>query len=163
MNNDKEKLIAKRDEWQAKLDKLNERIEATPDYPKPWPQDGNTCYIVLSDGRTSFVEYCNDYANRLSQGNVKRTHKEAEALIAYRAAYTKLANMVPRDWVCDWGNDKQEKWFCFYNYIKGEWKNTAGVVLLFTQLPHFPTKESLVTAIEAMGSDMDALKYGGCM
>jgi hypothetical protein len=72
MTNNRQEQI---DRLQAELDKLKAEIEGD----KPWPQEGDECFVLLSDGGAIKVSHKNDgfHINPFNQGNIFRTEAEA--------------------------------------------------------------------------------------
>lgn len=131
--------------------------------------EGKKYTYIFDNGSSEVLRYGEKWRDTTGDGfilamaqrieELEEIIREAEPLVAYRSAYKKLANMVPSDFVIDWDDAEQEKWWPYH--YKDEWVSKFSYTHRHSQLPYFPTRESLEAAIEAMGDDMDALKFGG--
>lgn len=129
--------MATKEELQKQIDWLKGQVSAlwlntssTGSYnvcigePKKWerwkPGDMGDYYIIKSNGVTDpevwrdhgFDESC--YAI----GNIYKTEQEAEAVVQNRKVHMRLVELA-EGFKPDWGDDKQVKWFLFWNSEDG--------------------------------------------
>ncbi len=57
--------------------KLNKQIAELEDAEKPWPQEGDKCYVVFASGLIEQRGYHSEWKNELKQGRVFQTKAEA--------------------------------------------------------------------------------------
>lgn len=125
------------------------------------PKIGNAYWSYDIDGET--VEHAwNDYhyeRARLSIGNVFPTKEAAETHVKKLKVIQRL-KVLAGGFCPDWNGVHQHKWYPVYDHGSNDWKSEYSVYLIYSPLPHFPTKPLLSAAIKELGPDMDVLKEG---
>lgn len=92
-----------------------------------WPRDDYVYWFVDDVGDvfdTIFADVCNNDTWRKSIGNCFRTLKEAEHYRDYLVALNTLKKSS--DFVPDWGNNNQLKYFVYYNVRLSERLDTSS-------------------------------------
>ncbi|MBK0348210.1 hypothetical protein JDW15_06125 [Aerococcaceae bacterium zg-ZJ1578] len=110
--------------------------------------DGDSYYVIESDGRVVENRWDNDFVdkNRLSIGNVFKTKEEAEFEVEARKVYHELKKFS-RPFVKNKGN-----WVIGYDLIRNDFSLIDMLRIKSPEL-YFESKETAKKAFDAVGAD----------
>lgn len=114
---------------------------------KPWPQEGDECFVLWHDGDVIDLIYKKNFEPRLLQGDVFRTKEVAERERDRRDLLAKLwreSTFVP-----DWNKCKQKKYYQFYNHDEEKWEvDCVSWSQDIFDRPHYATREEAQAVID---------------
>ncbi|MBK0347874.1 hypothetical protein JDW15_04345 [Aerococcaceae bacterium zg-ZJ1578] len=140
----KEEIKQELIELKAKMEQLEKALEEAND---EW-SDGDTYYVIESDGRVVENRWDNDFVdkNRLSIGNVFKTKEEAEFEVEAIKVYHELKKFS-RPFIKNKGN-----WIIGYDLIRNDF-SLIDILRITSSELHFASKETAKKAFDAVGAD----------
>ena len=118
----KNELESRLKEIQQELDSCEVIPEEKPKYGQWVPAHSDKYYSISSHGDVCLHKWYSDCErwspSRLSMGNVYKTKEEAEKVVEYQKAYTKVVNRIAElneGWKPDWNDGNQIKYYIDYH------------------------------------------------
>ena len=166
MNDIEKKLEALKAEFLGKLEALKKEAEMQKkqEEPKPWkPEIGDSYFYISSNfeamnkvkGTTSFE------TDRISNGNCFKTKERAEQVAEKMRLLLRLEqlhDMLCPDYVPDWSNEDEHKFYLFYDGKESNWKYTYWSAFDFRVGEYFDTEENAEKAAEILNKEMEETK-----
>lgn len=166
MNDIEKKMEALKAEFLGKLEALRKEAEAQKkqEEPKPWKPEVEEGYFYI--GNTLEIgEYFNggDYIDDklITAGNCFRTKERAEQVkekIRLLLRLEQLHDMLCPDYVPDWSNEDEHKFYLFYDRKTGNWKYTYWSAFDFQVGEYFDTEKSAEKAAEILNKELEESK-----
>ena len=162
MNDIKKKLEALKAEFLGKLEALQREAEMQKkqEEPKPWkPERGEEYFAVEDVADVVPYTYCEDSIDEynIQLGNCFRTKERAEQVakkIRLLLRLEQLHDMLCPDYVPDWSNEDEHKFYLFYDGKAGNWKYTYWSTFDFRVGEYFDTEENAEKAAEILNKEM---------
>ena len=135
---------------------LNEEFEIIEEEPKVWQPELNKDYWCIDyDGRIM-----NDYFSVVDElkyaiGNCFKTKEEAEKVLEKIKIYMQLKRFAEEHNTepIDWNNQKQKKWYIFYNYYNEKIRFLPSNGIKDISQVYLTSEELCEQAIEEIGED----------
>lgn len=141
-------LLAKAEEMKQIIEKAKKE--------ETWPNWGNEYWYASSNGSVyaCYWEGSNEDNNRFKFGNVHRSKVEGKAYVQKRLIQVELETLAKKAWKeVNWTDEHQSKYHIYYDYIDKEFIVTANSTCHYIGQVFFPTKESVVNAIETISEE----------
>ncbi len=162
MNDIEKKLEALKAEFLGKLEELQKEAEEQKkqEEPKPWKPAYGQNYFALSGNFTACK--CTNYGDHfeefpISIGNCFPTKERAEQVaekIRLLLRLEQLHDMLCPDYVPDWENEDEHKFYLFYDGKTGNWKYTYWSAFDFRVGEYFDTEKNAEKAAEILNKEM---------
>lgn len=166
MNDIEKKLEALKAEFLGKLEALQKEAEMQKKQEelKPWkPEIGESYFFIRSDfgvmdkvKGTTFFE-----TDRISNGNCFPTKERTEQVAKKMRLLLRLEqlhDMLCPDYVPDWSNEDEHKFYLFYDGKAGNWKYTYWSAFDFRVGEYFDTEENAEKAAEILNRELKESK-----
>ena len=131
------------------------------------PQDGESCYLVLSSGISEFITYTHTrYSHHLKQGRIFKTRDEVEWFREYEQKQAPKLRVLRElilfaiefngDWEPDWNDVKQVKYSIHYDYTDKEIVSVcnnytrASAIPVFKSNPVYHLKEKFGNRLKVL-------------
>ena len=157
MNDIEKKLEALKAEFLGKLEELKKEAEMQKKQ-KEW-KSGEKYFYISQSGRVMwemFTEHQIDIA-RKNVGNFFPTKERAEQVaekIRLLLRLEQLHDMLCPDYVPDWSNEDEHKFYLFYDRKTGNWKYTYWSAFDFRVGEYFDTEKNAEKAAEILNKEM---------
>ena len=165
MNDIEKKLEALKAKFLGKLEALQKEAEMQKKQEelKPWkPEVGEKYFVAVEDG-ADVVQYCEDSIDEFNIrfGNCFRTKERAEQVARKMRLLLRLEqlhDMLCPDYVPDWSNEDEHKFYLFYDGKASNWKYTYWSAFDFRVGEYFDTEENAEKAAEILNKEMEETK-----
>jgi hypothetical protein len=162
MNDIEKKLEALKAEFFGKLEALRKEAEAQKkqEEPKPWKPERGEKYFTIENSFYAFqYTYCEDIIDepKILSGNCFRTEERAEQVAEKMRLLLRLEqlhDMFCPDYVPDWSNEDEHKFYLFYDRKTGNWKYTYWSAFDFRVGEYFDTEKNAEKAAEILNKEM---------
>ena len=166
MNDIEKKLEALKAEFLGKLEALRKeaKMQKKQEEPKPWkPKDGEDYFYIGIDFTIDSWENVDDDTDKhnFRIGNCFPTSKRAEQVAKKMRLLLRLEqlhDMLCPDYVPDWSNEDEHKFYLFYDGKAGNWKYTYWSAFDFRVGEYFDTEENAEKAAEILNKEMEETK-----
>lgn len=159
MNDIEKKLEALKAEFLGKLEELQKEAEMQKKQEEWKPEIGDSYFYISSNfeamnkvkGTTSFE------TDRISNGNCFKTKERAEQVAEKMRLLLRLEqlhDMLCPDYVPDWSNEDEHKFYLFYDGKASNWKYTYWSTFDFRIGEYFDTEENAEKAAEILNKEM---------
>lgn len=161
MNDIEKKMEALKAEFLGKLEALQREAEMQKkqEEPKPWkPEVGEKYFVAVEDG-ADVVQYWDDNIDEFNIrfGNCFPTRERAEQVAEKMRLLLRLEqlhDMLCPDYVPDWSNEDEHKFYLFYDRKAGNWKYTYWSAFDFRVGEYFDTEKNAEKAAEILNKEM---------
>lgn len=162
MNDIEKKMEALKAEFLGKLEALRKEAEAQKkqEEPKPWKPERGEKYFTIENSFYAFqYTYCEDIIDepKILSGNCFRTEERAEQVAEKMRLLLRLEqlhDMFCPDYVPDWSNEDEHKFYLFYDRKTGNWKYTYWSAFDFRVGEYFDTEKNAEKAAEILNKEM---------
>jgi hypothetical protein len=144
----------------AKAEELKQQIEAAKKEEDVWPKIGDKYWVVDCIACVVFHYWQGDTYDESAMkfGNVYKTKEDAENYVQKRLVQVELETLAKKAWKesgkqIDWTNERQSKYHIYYDYIDKEFIVSANSNSQYIGQVFFPTKESVMNAVETIGEE----------
>ena len=166
MNDIEKKLEALKAEFLGKLEALRKEAEAQKkqEEPKPWkPKDGEDYFYIGIDFTIDSWENVDDDTDKRNFriGNYFPTEERAEQVaekMRLLLRIEQLHDMLCPDYVPDWSNEEEHKFYLFYDGKAGNWKYTYWSAFDFRVGEYFDTEENAEKAAKILNKKLGESK-----
>lgn len=166
MNDIEKKLEALKAEFLGKLEALRKeaKMQKKQEEPKPWKPERGEKYFTIENSFYAFqYTYCEDIIDepKILSGNCFRTEERAEQVAKKMRLLLRLEqlhDMLCPDYVPDWSNEDEHKFYLFYDGKAGNWKYTYWSAFDFRVGEYFDTEENAEKAAEILNKEMEETK-----
>lgn len=158
MNDIEKKLEALKAKFLEKLEELRKEAEAQKEQEelKPWNPQAREKYFCIGNYFLSYSFYnMNDDVDsyNFEIGNYFRTKERAEQVAEKMRLLLRLEqlhDMLCPDYVPDWSNEDEHKFYLFYDGKTGKWKYTYWSTFDFRVGEYFDTEKNAEKAAEIL-------------
>ena len=161
MNDIKKKIEELKSEFLTKLEALQKEVKMQQGEQKLWkPEIGESYFFIRSDfGVTDKVNGTTSFeTDRISNGNCFKTKKRAEQVAKKMRLLLRLEqlhDMICPDYVPDWENEDEHKFYLFYDGKTGNWKYTYWSAFDFRVGEYFDTEKSAEKAAKILNRELE--------
>lgn len=158
MNDIEKKLEALKAEFLEKLEELKREAEAQKEQEKlkPWKPGVGEEYFFVNNNLSIYC-FCNyngkEDRYNFEIGNCFPTEERAEQVaekIRLLLRLEQLHDMLCPDYVPDWSNEEEHKFYLFYDRKTGNWKYTYWSAFDFCVGEYFDTEKNAEKAAEIL-------------
>jgi len=166
MNDIEKKLEALKAEFLEKLEALQKEaeIQKKQEELKPWKPEREEKYFTI-ENRFDVVQYtyCEDSIDEsnIQFGNCFPTGERAEQVAKKMRLLLRLEqlhDMLCPDYVPDWSNEDEHKFYLFYDRKAGNWKYTYWSAFDFRVGEYFDTEKNAEKAAEILNKELEESK-----
>lgn len=166
MNDIEKKMEALKAEFLGKLEELQKEAEMQKkqEEPKPWkPKDGEDYFYIGIDFTIDSWENVDDDTDKRNFriGNCFPTEARAEQVAEKMRLLLRLEqlhDMLCPDYVPDWSNEEEHKFYLFYDRKTGNWKYTYWSAFDFRVGEYFDTEKNAEKAAEILNKELEESK-----
>lgn len=166
MNDIEKKMEAMKVEFLGKLEELKKEAEMQKkqEEQKPWKPERGEKYFSIENSVDVFqYTYCDDDIDEsnIQFGNCFRTKERAEQVAKKMRLLLRLEqlhDMLCPDYVPDWSNEDEHKFYLFYDRKAGNWKYTYWSAFDFRVGEYFDTEKNAEKAAEILNKELEESK-----
>ena len=166
MNDIEKKLESLKAEFLEKLEELQKEAEAQKEQEelKPWKPEREEKYFKIESrfNVTQYTYYEDDIdESNIQFGNCFRTKERAEQVAKKMRLLLRLEqlhDMLCPDYVPDWSNEDEHKFYLFYDRKAGNWKYTYWSAFDFRVGEYFDTEKNAEKAAEILNKELEESK-----